>query len=126
MNSWTPVLFFSLIVVGAAFIDMIMQTTGLTDSANQLNQSMQVTALSLSDVQLGESNPIGSSFGGNILMTPFTFMSWLKSLTLDYSWLNNGSFGIIRYVWLGILSAYIMFATIKTAGSILQFLPFRR
>ena len=40
MNSWTPVLFFSLIVVGAAFIDMIMQTTGLTDSANQLNQSM--------------------------------------------------------------------------------------
>jgi len=126
MNSWTPILFFSLIVVGAAFIDMIMQTTGLTDSANQLNQSMQVTALSLSDVQLGESNPIGSSFGGNILMTPFTFMSWLKSLTLDYSWLNNGSFGIIRYVWLGILSAYIMFATIKTAGSILQFLPFRR
>ena len=126
MNSWTPILFFSLIVVGAAFIDMIMQTTGLTDSSNQLNQSMQVTALSLSDVQLGESNPMGSSFGGNILITPFTFMSWLKSLTLDYSWLNNGSFGIIRYVWLGILSAYIMFATIKTAGSILQFLPFRR
>ena len=89
MNSWTPVLFFSLIVVGAAFIDMIMQTTGLTDGANQLNQSMQVTSLSLSDVQLGENNPIGSSFGGNILMTPFTFMSWLKSLTLDYSWLNN-------------------------------------
>lgn len=126
MNSWTPVLFFSLIVVGAAFIDMIMQTTGLTDSANQLNQSMQVTSLSLSDVQLGESNPIGSSFGGNILMTPFTFMSWLKSLTLDYSWLNNGSFGIIRYVWLGILSAYTMFAGIKTAAAILQFLPFRR
>ena len=126
MNSWTPVLFFSLIVVGAAFIDMIMQTTGLTDSANQLNQSMQVTSLSLSDVQLGDSNPIGSSFGGNILMTPFTFMSWLKSLTLDYSWLNNGSFGIIRYVWLGILSAYTMFAGIKTAAAILQFLPFRR
>ena len=126
MNSWTPILFFSLIVVGAAFIDMIMQTTGLTDSANQLNQSMQVTSLSLSDVQLGESNPIGSSFGGNILMTPFTFMSWLKSLTLDYSWLNNGSFGIIRYVWLGILSAYTMFAGIKTAAAILQFLPFRR
>ena len=126
MNSWTPVLFFSLIVLGAAFIDMIMQTTGLTDSANQLNQSMQVTSLSLSDVQLGESNPIGSSFGGNILMTPFTFMSWLKSLTLDYSWLNNGSFGIIRYVWLGILSAYTMFAGIKTAAAILQFLPFRR
>jgi hypothetical protein len=126
MNSWTPVLFFSLIVVGAAFIDMIMQTTGLTDSANQLNQSMQVTSLSLSDVQLGENNPIGSSFGGNILMTPFTFMSWLKSLTLDYSWLNNGSFGIIRYVWLGILSAYTMFAGIKTAAAILQFLPFRR
>ena len=126
MNSWTPVLFFSLIVVGAAFIDMIMQTTGLTDSANQLNQSMQVTSLSLSDVQLGESNPIGSSFGANILMTPFTFMSWLKSLTLDYSWLNNGSFGIIRYVWLGILSAYTMFAGIKTAAAILQFLPFRR
>ena len=126
MNSWTPVLFFSLILVGAAFIDMIMQTTGLTDSANQLNQSMQVTSLSLSDVQLGESNPIGSSFGGNILMTPFTFMSWLKSLTLDYSWLNNGSFGIIRYVWLGILSAYTMFAGIKTAAAILQFLPFRR
>ena len=126
MNSWTPVLFFSLIVVGAAFIDMIMQTTGLTDSANQLNQSMQVTALSLSDVQLGENNPIGSSFGGNILMTPFTFMSWLKSLTLDYSWLNNGSFGIIRYVWLGVLSAYTMFAGIKTAAAILQFLPFRR
>ena len=126
MNSWTPVLFFSLIVVGAAFIDMIMQTTGLTDSANQLNQSMQVTSLSLSDVQLGENNPIGSSFGGNILMTPFTFMSWLKSLTLDYSWLNNGSFGIIRYVWLGVLSAYTMFAGIKTAAAILQFLPFRR
>ena len=126
MNSWTPILFFSLIVVGAAFIDMIMQTTGLTDSANQLNQSMQVTSLSLSDVQLGENNPIGSSFGGNILMTPFTFMSWLKSLTLDYSWLNNGSFGIIRYVWLGVLSAYIMFAGIKTAAAILQFLPFRR
>lgn len=126
MNSWTPVLFFSLIVVGAAFIDMIMQTTGLTDGANQLNQSMQVTSLSLSDVQLGENNPIGSSFGGNILMTPFTFMSWLKSLTLDYSWLNNGSFGIIRYVWLGILSAYTMFAGIKTAAAILQFLPFRR
>ena len=126
MNSWTPVLFFSLIVVGAAFIDMIMQTTGLTDSANQLNQSMQVTSLSLSDVQLGENNPIVSSFGGNILMTPFTFMSWLKSLTLDYSWLNNGSFGIIRYVWLGILSAYTMFAGIKTAAAILQFLPFRR
>jgi len=126
MNSWTPILFFSLIVVGAAFIDMIMQTTGLTDSANQLNQSMQVTSLSLSDVQLGENNPIGSSFGGNILMTPFTFMSWLKSLTLDYSWLNNGSFGIIRYVWLGILSAYTMFAGIKTAAAILQFLPFRR
>ena len=126
MNSWTPVLFFSLIVVGAAFIDMIMQTTGLTDSANQLNQSMQVTSLSLSDVQLGESNPIGSSFGGNILMTPFTFMSWLKSLKLDYSWLNNGSFGIIRYVYLGILSAYTMFAAIKTAAAILQFLPFRR
>ena len=126
MNSWTPILFFSLIVVGAAFIDMIMQTTGLTDSANQLHQSMQVTSLSLSDVQLGENNPIGSSFGGNILMTPFTFMSWLKSLTLDYSWLNNGSFGIIRYVWLGILSAYTMFAGIKTAAAILQFLPFRR
>jgi len=126
MNSWTPILFFSLIVVGAAFIDMIMQTTGLTDSANQLNQSMQVTSLSLSDVQLGENNPIGSSFGGNILMAPFTFMSWLKSLTLDYSWLNNGSFGIIRYVWLGVLSAYIMFAGIKTAAAILQFLPFRR
>ncbi len=126
MNSWTPILFFSLIVVGAAFIDMIMQTTGLTDSANQLNQSMQVTSLSLSDVQLGENNPIGSSFGGNILMTPFTFMSWLKSLTLDYSWLNNGSFGIIRYVWLGVLSAYTMFAGIKTAAAILQFLPFRR
>ena len=126
MNSWTPILFFSLIVVGAAFIDMIMQTTGLTDGANQLNQSMQVTSLSLSDVQLGENNPIGSSFGGNILMTPFTFMSWLKSLTLDYSWLNNGSFGIIRYVWLGILSAYTMFAGIKTAAAILQFLPFRR
>ena len=126
MNSWTPILFFSLIVVGAAFIDMIMQTTGLTDGANQLNQSMQVTSLSLSDVQLGESNPIGSSFGGNILMTPFTFMSWLKSLTLDYSWLNNGSFGIIRYVWLGVLSAYTMFAGIKTAAAILQFLPFRR
>ena len=126
MNSWTPVLFFSLIVVGAAFIDMIMQTTGLTDGANQLNQSMQVTSLSLSDVQLGENNPIGSSFGGNILMTPFTFMSWLKSLTLDYSWLNNGSFGIIRYVWLGVLSAYTMFAGIKTAAAILQFLPFRR
>ena len=126
MNSWTPILFFSLIVVGAAFIDMIMQTTGLTDSANQLNQSMQVTALSLSDVQLGENNPIGSSFGGNILMTPLTFMSWLKSLTLNYSWLNNGSFGIIRYVYLGILSAYTMFAAIKTAAAILQFLPFRR
>ena len=126
MNSWTPILFFSLIVVGAAFIDMIMQTTGLTDGANQLNQSMQVTSLSLSDVQLGENNPIGSSFGGNILMTPFTFMSWLKSLTLDYSWLNNGSFGIIRYVWLGVLSAYTMFAGIKTAAAILQFLPFRR
>ena len=126
MNSWTPILFFSLIVVGAAFIDMIMQTTGLTDSANQLNQSMQVTSLSLSDVQLGENNPIGSSFGGNILMTPFTFMSWLKSLTLNYSWLNNGSFGIIRYVYLGILSAYTMFAAIKTAAAILQFLPFRR
>ena len=126
MNSWTPILFFSLIVVGAAFIDMIMQTTGLTDSANQLNQSMQVTALSLSDVQLGDNTPIGSSFGGNILMTPFTFMSWLKSLTLDYSWLNNGSFGIIRYVWLGVLSAYTMFAGIKTAAAILQFLPFRR
>ena len=126
MNSWTPILFFSLIVVGAAFIDMIMQTTGLTDSANQLNQSMQVKSLSLSDVQLGENNPIGSSFGGNILMTPFSFMSWLKSLTLDYSWLNNGSFGIIRYVWLGILSAYTMFAGIKTAAAILQFLPFRR
>jgi len=126
MNSWTPILFFSLIVVGAAFIDMIMQTTGLTDSANQLNQSMQVTALSLSDVQLGENNPIGSSFGGNILMSPFEFMSWLKSLTLNYSWLNNGSFGIIRYVYLGILSAYTMFAAIKTAAAILQFLPFRR
>ena len=126
MNSWTPILFFSLIVVGAAFIDMIMQTTGLTDSANQLNQSMQVTSLSLSDVQLGEANPIGSAFGGNILMAPFTFMSWLKSLTLDYSWLNNGSFGIIRYVWLGVLSAYTMFAGIKTAAAILQFLPFRR
>ncbi len=126
MNSWTPILFFSLIVVGAAFIDMIMQTTGLTDSANQLNQSMQVTALSLSDVQLGENNPIGSSFGGNILMTPFSFMSWLKSLTLNYSWLNNGSFGVIRYVYLGILSAYTMFAGIKTAAAILQFLPFRR
>ena len=126
MNSWTPVLFFSLIVVGAAFIDMIMQTTGLTDSANQLNQSMQVTSLSLSDVQLGENNPIGSSFGGNILMSPFEFMSWLKSLTLNYSWLNNGSFGIIRYVYLGILSAYTMFAAIKTAAAILQFLPFRR
>ena len=126
MNSWTPILFFSLIVVGAAFIDMIMQTTGLTDSANQLNQSMQVTSLSLSDVQLGENNPIGSSFGGNILMSPFEFMSWLKSLTLNYSWLNNGSFGIIRYVYLGILSAYTMFAAIKTAAAILQFLPFRR
>ena len=126
MNSWTPILFFSLIVVGAAFIDMIMQTTGLTDSANQLNQSKQVTSLSLSDVQLGENNPIGSSFGGNFLMTPFSFMSWLKSLTLNYSWLNNGSIGIIRYVWLGILSAYTMFAGIKTAAAILQFLPFRR
>jgi|TARA_R100001594_G_C4015439_1_gene257947 hypothetical protein len=126
MNTWTPVLFFSLIVIGAAFIDMIMQQTGLTEGAAAINESMQVTSLTLSDVNLGENNPIGSAFGGNILMTPFTFMSWLKSLTLDYSWLNNSSFGVIRYVWLGVLSAYVMFAGMKAAAAILQFLPFRR
>ena len=117
MNTWTPVLFFSLIDIGAAFIDMIMQQTGLTEGAAAINESMQVTSLTLSDVNLGENNPIGSAFGGNILMTPFTFMSWLKSLTLDYSWLNNSSFGVIRYV---------MFAGMKAAAAILQFLPFRR
>jgi hypothetical protein len=105
---------------------MIMQQTGLTEGAAAINESMQVTSLTLSDVNLGENNPIGSAFGGNILMTPFTFMSWLKSLTLDYSWLNNSSFGVIRYVWLGVLSAYVMFAGMKAAAAILQFLPFRR
>tara|TARA_R100000808_G_scaffold20658_1_gene44647 strand:+ start:9097 stop:9477 length:381 start_codon:yes stop_codon:yes gene_type:complete len=126
MNTWTPVLFFSLIVIGAAFIDMIMQQTGLTEGAAAINESMQVTSLTLSDVNLGENNPIGSALGGNILLYPFTFMSWIKSLTLNYSWLNNSSFGVIRYVWLGVLSAYIMFAGIKTAAAVIQFLPFRR
>ena len=93
MNNWTPILFFSLVVLGAAFIDMI---------------------------------PIGSKFGGNILMKPFAFVAWINSLTLNYSWLNGGGISVIRYIWLSVVGAYAIFASIKAAASILQFLPFRR
>ncbi len=127
MNNWTPILFFSLVVLGAAFIDMILAGTGLTDFTITQNQSYNnITGLTLADVQLGEDNPIGSKFGGNILMKPFAFVAWINSLTLNYSWLNGGGISVIRYIWLSVVGAYAIFASIKAAASILQFLPFRR
>ena len=37
MNSWSVLLFFSLVVIGGALIDMLAAGTGLTDTANNLN-----------------------------------------------------------------------------------------
>ena len=88
MNSWSVLLFFSLVVIGGALIDMLAAGTGLTDTANNLNPLINSNQLTLSDVSLGENNPIGQSFGGNILISPSEFKAWVNSIFMNYSWLE--------------------------------------
>lgn len=124
MNSWSVLLFFTLIVGGGAAIDMLAAGTTLTDSANNLNPVMNANQLSLSDVSLGENNPIGQSFGGNILISPTEFRAWVNSIFLNYSWLDAPNTRFIIYAWRLIASAFMLFMGVKAAAGILSFLPF--
>jgi len=85
---------------------------------------MNTNALTLADVQLGSGNPIGSEFGGNILMTPTKFKAWTSSLSLNYSWLVESDFSVIRYIYMAFASSFAIFLGLKAAAAILNFLPF--
>jgi hypothetical protein len=124
MNSWSVLLFFTLIVGGGAAIDMLAAGTTLTDTANNLNPVMNANQLSLSDVSLGENNPIGQSFGGNILISPTQWKAWVNSIFMNYDWLDAPNTRFIIYTWRLIASALMLFLGVKAAAGILSFLPF--
>lgn len=124
MNSWSVLLFFTLIVGGGAAIDMLAAGTTLTDTANNLNPVMNANQLSLSDVSLGENNPIGQSFGGNILISPTQWKAWVNSIFMNYEWLDAPNTRFIIYTWRLIASALMLFLGVKAAAGILSFLPF--
>ena len=124
MNSWSVLLFFTLIVGGGAAIDMLAAGTTLTDTSNNLNPVMNANQLSLSDVSLGENNPIGQSFGGNILISPTQWKAWVNSIFMNYEWLDAPNTRFIIYTWRLIASALMLFLGVKAAAGILSFLPF--
>tara|TARA_R100001443_G_scaffold109598_1_gene120987 strand:- start:2743 stop:3129 length:387 start_codon:yes stop_codon:yes gene_type:complete len=124
MNSWSVLLFFTLIVGGGAAIDMLAAGTTLTDTSNNLNPVMNANQLSLSDVSLGENNPIGQSFGGNILISPTQWKAWVNSIFMNYEWLDAPNTRFIIYSWRLIASALMLFLGVKAAAGILSFLPF--
>ena len=124
MNSWSVLLFFSLVVIGGALIDMLAAGTGLPDTANNLNPLINSNQLTLSDVSLGENNPIGQSFGGNILISPSEFKAWVNSIFMNYEWLDAPNIKVVVYIWRGIASTLMLFLGVKAAAGILSFLPF--
>lgn len=123
---YNVILFFTLVVFTGALIDMLMNQSTISSANNNISTFMDTEQLTLSNVDLGNNDPIGKSFGGNFLSKPAQFTAWMDSITLNYYWLTDSSIGVIRYMWLAITGAFSIFMALKTAGAILGFLPFRR
>ena len=123
---YNVILFFTLVVFVGALIDMLMNQTTITASNSNISMFIDTEQLTLSNVDLGNNDPIGKSFGGNFLSTPAKFTAWMDSITLNYYWLTDSRIGVIRYLWLAVTGALGVFMALKTAGAILNFLPFRR
>tara|TARA_R100000808_G_scaffold24926_1_gene59438 strand:+ start:11108 stop:11488 length:381 start_codon:yes stop_codon:yes gene_type:complete len=120
------ILFFTLVVFAGAMIDMLANQTTTTSANSQINEFVGPEQLTLADVDLGDNDPIGKTFGGNFLQSPAKFNAWMDSITLNYYWLTESRIGILRYFWNAVTSAFGLFMALKTAGAILNFLPFRR